>query len=373
MTATAGHDREIVRALEETQTTSSDRVATTATLLTVLPIQWPEHADQGRCDRILLVADPQLIGYRHEAYGWIARWDSDRYLSTGYSYAKWRFRPDSMIFLGDLFDEGLDATDDQWHETYERFVGIYPIEPGENAIFIAGDNDIGGESELISESRRSQFYNYFRNNATNLKERYTISETYLFQGKNLKRITKATVSIANILLTHVPYLSNAYKYSDVGLNMDLILSAHDHTTGIFEYQRSQPKAVLFTKVSDVSPTYIKTIGPNEPLIELQTPTCSYRMGVYSMGYGALSICRLNDEFRSTQVQYSVLWLPSRFPQLFLYFFAIFFSISWIIYQKRCRSRREKEVLSHFSALSRRRLVHCEWSAFTAQCSALRIQ
>ncbi|CAI2351682.1 unnamed protein product [Caenorhabditis sp. 36 PRJEB53466] len=304
-----------------------------------LSLQWPEHIDPGRCDRILIVADPQLIGYKHEAYGAIARWDSDRYLSIGYNYAKWRFRPNAVIFLGDLFDEGLDASDDEWHETYERFVGIYPIDHGDNVVYIAGDNDIGGESELISESRRNQFYNYFRNNVTDLKNRFSISETYLFENRNLKSITKASVPLAKVLLTHVPYLSNAYKYTDVGLNMDLILSAHDHTTGIFEYQRSAPRAVLFTKVSDISPTYIKSIGENDPIVELQTPTCSYRMGVASMGYGALSICRLNDDFRSTQVQYSVLWLPSRFAQLFLYAFAVTFSFLWIVYQKKFRSRR----------------------------------
>ncbi|EFO93945.1 hypothetical protein CRE_12792 [Caenorhabditis remanei] len=304
-----------------------------------LSTQWPEHEENGRCDRIIIVADPQLIGYRNEKYGAIARWDSDRYLSTGYGYAKWRFRPNAVIFLGDLFDEGLESNDDEWHETYERFVGIYTIDAGDNSIYIAGDNDIGGESEIISESRRNQFNNYFRNNVTDLKNRYSFSETYLFENQNLKHLTKAQASIAKIMLTHVPYLVEGYKHTDVGLNMDLILSAHDHTTGIYEYQRSAPRAVLFTRVSDASPTYIKTIGPSEPLIELQTPTCSYRMGVYSMGYGALSICRLNDGYRSTQVQYSVMWLPSRFAQLFLYLFTVISCASWIIFQTKCRSRR----------------------------------
>ncbi|ULT95425.1 hypothetical protein L3Y34_004274 [Caenorhabditis briggsae] len=304
-----------------------------------LSTQWVEHEEKGRCDRILIVADPQLIGYKNEKFGSIARWDSDRYLSTGYSYAKWRFRPNAVIFLGDLFDEGFDSSDDDWHETYERFIGIYTIDNGDNTIYIAGDNDIGGESEIISESRRNQFYNYFRNNVTDLKNRYSFSETYLFENRNLKEITKAQVPIAKVMLTHVPYFIEGYKHTDVGIGMDLILSAHDHTTGIYEYQRNPPQAVLFSRIYDGSPTYISKIGQTEPIVELQTPTCSYRMGVYSMGYGAVSICRIDDAYRSTQVQYSVMWLPSRFPQLFLYLFALTFSVFWILYQKRCRSRR----------------------------------
>lgn len=85
----------------------------------------------------------------------------------------------------------------------------------QNAIYIAGDNDIGGESELISESRRNQFYNYFRNNVSDLKDRYSISETYLFENPILKHITKAQVPVAKIMLTHVPYLVEGYKHSDV--------------------------------------------------------------------------------------------------------------------------------------------------------------
>ena len=58
--------------------------------------------------RLLLVADPQLIGENEEPWyqSWVARWDSDRYLRNTFLLANSYIKPNSTIFLGDLFDEG---------------------------------------------------------------------------------------------------------------------------------------------------------------------------------------------------------------------------------------------------------------------------
>lgn len=42
---------------------------------------WPVIASTVAADKqltLLLVGDPQLIGYQTEKYQWLARWDSDR-------------------------------------------------------------------------------------------------------------------------------------------------------------------------------------------------------------------------------------------------------------------------------------------------------
>jgi len=58
--------------------------------------------------RLLLIADPQLIGENDEPWyqSWAARWDSDRYLRNTFILANSYIKPNSTIFLGDLFDEG---------------------------------------------------------------------------------------------------------------------------------------------------------------------------------------------------------------------------------------------------------------------------
>lgn len=98
----------------------------------------------------LLVADPQLIGENDEFYGWLARWDSDRYLKNTYLLANSFVKPDATIYLGDLFDEGLKASNEQYERYFKRFNSIFQCEKmsqvnGIKQIYIPGDNDIGGE------------------------------------------------------------------------------------------------------------------------------------------------------------------------------------------------------------------------------------
>ncbi|KAK9887105.1 hypothetical protein WA026_020554 [Henosepilachna vigintioctopunctata] len=51
------------------------------------------------------------------------------------------------------------------------------------------------------------------------------------------------------------------------------------------------------------------------LYEILVPTCSYRMGTTSVGFGFAII-------EKDEVQYTVLWSPSRFQQLWSYILMI---------------------------------------------------
>jgi hypothetical protein len=102
--------------------------------------------------RLLLVADPQLIGENdeHWAVSWIARWDSDRYLRSGFILANSYVKPDAIVYLGDLFDEGLKSSNEQYERYFTRFKSIFQLDKMRKTsralqIFLAGDNDIGGE------------------------------------------------------------------------------------------------------------------------------------------------------------------------------------------------------------------------------------
>jgi len=77
---------------------------------------------------VLIVADPQLIGYKNEP-GWVGpvtRWDSDRYLRRGYDKAVRRSAPELELFMGDLFDEGVEMDSAEFESTMARFNTIFP-------------------------------------------------------------------------------------------------------------------------------------------------------------------------------------------------------------------------------------------------------
>jgi hypothetical protein len=119
--------------------------------------------------RLLLIADPQLIGDNDEPWyqDSIARWDSDRYLQNTYRIALSYTQPDVIIFLGDLFDEGLKSSDEQFQSYYQRFNKIFKINEileknTSKILYIPGDNDIGGEYHNDrSKKLEKRFESYF--------------------------------------------------------------------------------------------------------------------------------------------------------------------------------------------------------------------
>lgn len=48
-----------------------------------------------------------------------------RYLKTGFEMAKSIGSIDMVVFLGDLLDEGMEATDEEFSNTVSRFQSIF--------------------------------------------------------------------------------------------------------------------------------------------------------------------------------------------------------------------------------------------------------
>lgn len=86
---------------------------------------WPTLycGNQKFCKTVLLVADPQILGEERENI--ITRWDSDRYLFNTYGRALQHVKPDNIIFLGDLMDEGSIADQSTFERYLNRFCKIF--------------------------------------------------------------------------------------------------------------------------------------------------------------------------------------------------------------------------------------------------------
>lgn len=110
---------------------------------------WPDiKCTFSKCIKLLVVADPQILGEINENI--LSRYDSDRfikawnerivqylyfkklyflyrYLRNTFSIAFEHVKPDGIIFLGDLTDEGFFADDEQFARYYERFKSIFQL------------------------------------------------------------------------------------------------------------------------------------------------------------------------------------------------------------------------------------------------------
>lgn len=134
-------------------------------------IFWPHlpcSSTAANCTRLLLVADPQILGetFDRNGYAWWARRDSDRYLRVTFAHALAHHRPHAVLFLGDLMDEGSVADAEQFERYAGRFETIYGTAAslrrdygGIEAVHAAGDNDIGGESpaDVVTEEKVQRF------------------------------------------------------------------------------------------------------------------------------------------------------------------------------------------------------------------------
>ncbi|KAJ1349657.1 hypothetical protein KIN20_005254 [Parelaphostrongylus tenuis] len=188
---------------------------------------------------ILIVADPQLVGFRNENHmiGPLTRWDCDRFLSKGFSHAVSVTKPDLIVFLGDLFDEGVEASESEIEWTLSRFKNIFFYSESPK-IFISGDNDVGGEMEPVQSVLTTRFRNTFSNSfpASTLFNHLILTEVNLMNGEVHKISESSAFPNLNVVLSHISFGYSSYHDPEKmaeALKPDLILSGHDHKVSFY--------------------------------------------------------------------------------------------------------------------------------------------
>uniref|UniRef100_A0A1B6CQ96 Calcineurin-like phosphoesterase domain-containing protein n=2 Tax=Clastoptera arizonana TaxID=38151 RepID=A0A1B6CQ96_9HEMI len=289
----------------------------------ILPFLWPslKCGYLKKMYNILLVADPQILGEINEP--WIARWDSDRYLTKTFKAALYYTQPQLIIFLGDLMDEGSKADSDQYQRYYQRFQKIFQLNyiSRNHTIFIPGDNDIGGEDEDVTPTKVSRFKSHF-GHVDVIDQR----KIQIIHANKIERKVPKVIPLANndnrtrLAISHMPLLGLPSTFSaEVMHNVlpHIIFSAHDHKSVHFAANMKTKERFLIEPLESNSfandnPTWMFQMTDTN-LNEIVVPTCSYRMGVGKTGYGLASI----DEEGNTMCYY-VLWLPKRLSHIFVY-------------------------------------------------------
>lgn len=288
---------------------------------------------------VLLASDPQLIGIQDEIgfpVGAITRWDSDRYMRKTFSLAYSYVEPDLVIFLGDLFDEGSKATTDEYETYISRFQSIFYPSHASKIVYIPGDNDIGGEGfDFRTQFKMGRFENHFEN-LTGIVNAFFIDFIKLdfrSQSDSLGEKKDAFIKIApqlkapvRIIVNHESIISQIKMMVYPLLKLaqpNIIFSGHWHEA--FHYVCET--CLSSNANSNHWPVHIRDLrklqGWTEvdftnllSINELMVPTCSYRMGTKTIGYGVAVIRK------SGTMQYTLLWLPHRYTQLYAYLWAL---------------------------------------------------
>ncbi|XP_076642954.1 metallophosphoesterase [Halictus rubicundus] len=293
------------------------------------------------CVKVLLVADPQILGRKTEVYfgAWVAQWDSDRYLKKTFSKALDHSQPHVVVFLGDLMDEGHIANAEEFRDYKRRLDSIFDMPDHIMKIYLPGDNDIGGEEDSVSFNMNNRF-NFA----------YTQPDTLVYKSVTFFKVNRLTHTMpeapkdaflndyaerntTNVVLSHMPllFMPGAFVQNVLKeLSPQIIFTAHEHKAMHISLDTATDQlSEIWILPPKESPLYQLRMDVGD-IHEVEMPTCSYRMGTPHIGYGLAYI-----DTQEKTVEFTILWLPGRFPHLWIYvyvgvfvlIFSIFFYIS----------------------------------------------
>ncbi|XP_026472166.1 uncharacterized protein LOC113376458 isoform X2 [Ctenocephalides felis] len=250
--------------------------------------------------------------------------DINNFIKKNFELAVEKFKPEAVVFLGDVMDEGSIAGEEEFSRYLSRLKSIFLENDKLQYIWIPGDNDIGGEGfEKVSASKLLQFHDTFgHENPVPLNGINFIKVNRLIHEKPQGKWTEKLSNRTNVVISHMPLLLAPGIYSKTiinQLNPSVIFSAHEHKSFSIKMNKflSGQKTVTHITKADKKVKRYRIGG--DVIHEFIVPTCSYRMGVEESGFGAAVI-----NGYGSYLDYTVLWLPSRLQTLrnYLYFTCI---------------------------------------------------
>ncbi|XP_033630833.1 uncharacterized protein C630.12-like isoform X1 [Asterias rubens] len=296
--------------------------------------------------RILFVADPQIQGYRDEPpiLGYITRWDADLYLKKYFHEALRYIKPDVVITMGDLLDEGSISTETEFEIYAERFKRLFEIPNDVKAVVVhlSGDNDIGGEgSDPLTDAKIQRFEKHFGpvTEAIHYKHVAFFKINFLpflhmgqndkdrvFEQQLLTMADSSKESTVRIVLSH-----NAMAEAMLNRHINLLrtlkpqyaFSAHTHHSGFLQHSLAKLTEMYRGIYKNDNKGMADLTADEEQFVteEYRIPTCSYRMGVQHMAYAAAVIDPVG------KLHFALLPLPPRYEQLYRYaMFGVFAGI-----------------------------------------------
>ncbi|KYQ52305.1 DNA polymerase beta [Trachymyrmex zeteki] len=206
------------------------------------------------CVKILLVADPQILGEKYENYfgSWIARWDSDRaiqiicillhrYLEKTFSRALKFSQPHVIAFLGDLMDEGHIANAEDFERYKRRLDSIFSM-PDDimvfyfNYIIFFSPLKVNRLTRTMPEAPKDAFLNdYAERNTTNV----ILSHIPLLftPGSFVQNIKKDDTNVAISLLARVSGIGPAKAKELVEAGIKTLEDLKKHQDKLTHHQK----------------------------------------------------------------------------------------------------------------------------------------
>jgi len=119
---------------------------------------WPGlDGDGGVATRVMVVSDTHLLGPRGH---WLDRLRREHAMARVYAEAVAQLRPDAVLHLGDLTDEGSRSGNVAWAEVMRRAHRVFaaPLPVGVPLHVIPGNHDVGEPGERANQHEHGQLH-----------------------------------------------------------------------------------------------------------------------------------------------------------------------------------------------------------------------
>ncbi|CAH8655971.1 unnamed protein product [Schistosoma margrebowiei] len=270
-----------------------------------------------------------------------------------------RTNPNGVVFLGDLLDTGDISLNSDFIHATSRFRKIFLSENDLFVFLTPGDNDIGGEGNLITPKTLTRFFANLPVNYGNYKYKFVNFYSDYRKPEIRPKISDENSDEINVYISHFPVISQEYVQFPLNLlkaNASLSIHGHLHRSQIIHWKNtknsentqsnvvwiqtpqlssisSQPFSfklndslkLLETKEEYTHVNQVKVYGE---LISIGVPSCTYRSGYpHISGIGLLQL------YKNKSIVYTVLPLYNRYCTIFIYclFITIFIGLKFIFY------------------------------------------
>ncbi|KAJ0182146.1 hypothetical protein K1T71_002868 [Dendrolimus kikuchii] len=296
----------------------------------IQPIFWPDlqcNEHDSSCTKILFIADPQIQGDTAvpPPMSYLFNWDSDRYLKSSFSVALNHFKPEILVYLGDLTDEGSIATMKEFNGYVKRLSNIFNVNYEILQVWVPGDNDIGGENEPIKADKVAAFENIFDQPFVIMYRNISFYKVNAITHTIPQYLDTSQSKNYKMVVSHYPITEKRGFVQKVNsaLHPNIYFCAHDHDSKYVKQNKDLSKREKTQWLTAANT--VLNVPNDESLYEIYVPTCSYRMGTSKIGYGAALL-----EHENSNLRYTVFWSPTRFPYLFLYLLLLIIALLYCI-------------------------------------------
>lgn len=323
---------------------------------------WSKSSSTSSVHRVGLFADPQIMdAYSYPSRPALVNWFTsqivDNYHARNWKFFHYYLKPDTVFFLGDLFDGGRNWETHEWMAEYERFNSIFPKKPGHLTVTsLPGNHDIGFGNTIIESSlkRFTAFFGDPNSQWTVGNHTFVLLDTISLsdrQNVNISSVPRefmqnfaaSSPKYPRILLTHVPLYRdpNQQQCGDKRESKEpfpLMVGLQYQTVIDFDLSQEvlstiQPKMVFSGDDHDFCHIKHSYTVNHTPKVaeEITVKSCAMNMGISKPAIQLISLYNPENDGKSPTFKTTICYLPNPFKPLICYGISLALSAAFIFW------------------------------------------